>query len=157
MTKSGKLSSAILTDSRLIIFHIVIICLVVAFNLSVSAFIRYKGLFYIPNESPMGFQFGLLYSIAIIGFILWALVYFKIFIRHPIITFLIVSGAISNFSEKWIIYNSVADYISIGYGHFNLADVEIWTGLILLNLQVWFLDNKKPANTLQAEASDEEV
>jgi lipoprotein signal peptidase len=130
------------TTRKLAAFHFLIVFLLVLFNIGVSAFVRYNSLFYIPNENPLGFQFGLMYSIAIMVFIIWALVYFKIFLKHPIISILILSGAMSNFLEKWIFYNSVADYISIGFSHFNIADVEIWTGLILLNLYVWIIDNK---------------
>jgi hypothetical protein len=134
---------------KLVPFHLLVIGILIAFDLGVSAFVRYQSLFFIPNEAPMGFQFGLAYSIIIVGFIFWALIYFKIFIKHPIITILIVSGALSNFSEKWIFYNAVTDYITIGYGHFNLADVEIWTGLIILNFQVWILDYKSKPKVKQ--------
>jgi lipoprotein signal peptidase len=139
-----------MATKQLASFHFLIISVLVVFNLSVSAFVRYNSLFYIPNENPLGFQFGLYYSVLIIGFICWALIYFKIFLKHPIISILILAGAMSNFLEKWVFYNSVADYISIGFSHFNLADVQIWIGLILLNLHVWIFDNKQYPTPEQA-------
>ncbi|MEM1312694.1 MAG: signal peptidase II [Patescibacteria group bacterium] len=132
--------------SKFAFFHFLVIFFLVLFNISVSIFVRSNDLFYIPNENSLGFQFGIIYSSLILLFILWCLIYFKVFTEHPIISVAIISGGLSNYIERWFLFQSVTDYIATGINHFNIADVEIWIGLVLLNLYVWFLDKDPKSN-----------
>ena len=50
-------------------------------------------------------------------------------------TALIIAGAIGNFLE-YTIFGFVVDYINIGIAVLNVADLQIYGGLILLNWKI---------------------
>ena len=125
------------------IFHYIWIIFVVFFNLFVSIIIRNSNYFFIPNPTPIGFNFGYLWSVILFITISWLAFEFKLIHKYPISLIFIIAGVYSNFSER-LIWGTVADYIFIP-NHFiqlaiNLADVQIILGLIILNLQVWFFE-----------------
>ena len=56
--------------------------------------------------------------------------------KTPVYAILILAGLYSNFVEK-VMFNSVADYLPLGSLYLNLADSQIFLGLLILNLQSW--------------------
>ena len=128
------------------IYLITISCLV-SFNLLISNFVRFNDIFYIPNSSPNIFYFGRVVGTGVIFFIIWSLRHSKIAFKHPIPSILVLSGAFSNFIEFFLFANNIADYIPLGFGYFNIPDIQIWTGLIVLNLEIWILDDLQELNT----------
>lgn len=124
-------------------FHIFIFLGLVSLNLGVSYLVRSRGLYYVANYDPFGFSFGLTSSIFILIFLFLCFVYFKFLQKFPIFSILILAGAHSNFTEKWVLYNNVADYINIYISQFNLADLQIWTGIIMINWYAWFVNAKR--------------
>jgi lipoprotein signal peptidase len=115
---------------------------IVGVNLGISALIRNFGFYYVPNEYPFGFNIGLISSALIIVFVTWGMFALDLFSKSPSFTLLILAGGWSNFLER-IIFGSATDYIMFVASFINLADLQIWIGLILLNAQIWFW---KPSN-----------
>ena len=108
-------------------------------NFFVSFILVKNGFVVTENYFPAGFGFGWFASISIFilgGFCIYKL---KLFQQFPLITAIIIAGAISNFLE-YAIFGFVIDYINIGIAVLNLADLEIYGGLVLLN---WKIITKK--------------
>ena len=61
----------------------------------------------------------------------------NLFQKSPVFSLLILAGGWSNLLER-VIFGSATDYIIFVFSFINLADIEIWLGLILLNIQIWF-------------------
>ena len=120
-------------------------------NVGFSVLIKTQGLFAVQNEFPFGLPVSPLILWLILGFVTWAVFQFKFFTFAPIGSVLLMAGAWSNFTER-LLFGSVADYIYLGRSYANLADFQIWVGVILINLVVWgVLDNRE----LSIENSDE--
>ena len=128
---------------KITIFHSLIFATLICINLLISQLIRAKNIFFLPNFTPIGFSFGLLGSLAILLFVSFSLYFYSLFKKYPIFSVLILAGGWSNFIEIWLLYGNVADYISTPINYFNLADLEIWIGLIALNLQIWLSPESK--------------
>lgn len=120
-----------------------ILCSVIFLNLSLSYLVRTLGLFYIPNQFPFGLSIGPLSATLILLFVTWGVFALKLFDKSPVFTLLILAGGWSNLLERFIL-GSATDYIMFFISFINLADIQIWIGLILLNIQIWFWPIKKP-------------
>lgn len=121
---------------------------VVLLNLLLSWAVRNLGLYYIPNQNPFGFSLGILSSGLILLFVTWGIFSMKLFEKSPVFSLLILAGGWSNYIER-IIFGSATDYIIFFFSYINLADIQIWLGLILLNVQVWFGSNKTSEETVE--------
>ncbi len=128
-------------------FWIVVILLI---NLSISWIVRESNIFFVPNTNPIGYNFGYIGSIGIILFVSFISFQYKIINFSPVNVVFIMAGVYSNFAEK-LIWNSVADYMSIGFAYINLADLQIFMGLFLLNISVWLV--KKPEEKKMKKSS----
>jgi hypothetical protein len=137
------------------VFHYLWIFFVLIFNLSVSVLIRNSDHFFIPNPTPIGFNFGYLWSVVLFITISWLAFEFRMIHKHPVSLIFIIAGVYSNFSER-LIWGSVADYMFIPNPIFeiniNLADIQIILGLIFLNIQVWFFADKKKETKILASS-----
>jgi lipoprotein signal peptidase len=122
--------------SDLMLFHWLVLWFIIAINLGISFLIRESGLGVVQNSSPIGFAFGYTSSVLLLGFITWYIIVSKTLKNYPIYSILILAGAWSNFIEK-AIFDSVTDYVNIGFSNLNLADIQIVVGVVLLNLQLW--------------------
>ena len=101
-------------------------------NCLISFILVKNGFAVTPNYFPAGFGFGWFASFAIFilgGFCVYKL---KLLQQFPLITALIIAGSFSNFLE-FSLHGFVADYFNIGIAVLNLADLQIYGGLILLN------------------------
>ncbi len=128
---------------RWYLFQAGLICALIFINLSVAVAIKEIGLHFVENRKPIGLTVNIYISVFIIFFITWGLFYFKYIQKYPTASILIVAGSWSNFLEKNI-FGYVADYINTYIAYINLADIQIITGLILLNIQVWLLSRNSP-------------
>ena len=126
-------------------FHYLWIIFIVIFNLIISIIIRHSDYFFIPNQNPIGYNFGYFWSAILFITISWLAFEFKLIHRYPISLIFIIAGVYSNFSER-LIWGSVADYMFVPNPFIqmviNLADIQIVLGLIILNIQVWFFSKK---------------
>lgn len=69
-------------------------------------------------------------------------------ILNTIALFFILTGALSNLADR-LKFGYVVDYIDLKYFTiFNLADVAITFGVILLGIGIFFFDNKKNRTVL---------
>ncbi len=130
------------------LYHTFVVGCTVLINLSISYYIRVSDIAYIPNTSPIGFTFGYFSSILILIIVAWVIHEFELNQKYALASIMILGGLFSNFSEKYLL-GAVADYMTIGIGTINLADIMIFLGVVLLNLQIWW-----PQNTLLAELVD---
>lgn len=64
-------------------------------------------------------------------FMLFTVLYFRFFRAVSLGFVLISSGAISNLADR-IYFGYARDFINLGFSTMNLADIMIWTGIILL-------------------------
>jgi lipoprotein signal peptidase len=120
------------------VFFVVVI---VAANLSISLFLRNQGLFFVANQNPIGYGFGYYSSLSILVFCTWAVIKFDFLHKNPVYAILILAGLYSNFLEK-IIFNNVADYLPAQLAYLNLADTQIFLGLLIMNFHEWLPKNK---------------
>lgn len=118
------------------IAHVFFVLLIVGINLLISLFLRSQDLFFVANQAPIGHTFGYYSSLLILIFVTWAVIRFDFLHKTPVYAILILAGLYSNFIEK-VMFNSVADYLPLGYIYLNLADSQIFLGLIILNFQSW--------------------
>ena len=117
----------------------ILITVFIAVNLFISVLIRSQNLNVIINTNPLGVNFTI--PIGVIVCMLLAQLVFKLKLlsKYPVLTIMILAGVFSNFIELFI-FNGVADYLTIHNLHINIADLQIITGLALVNYQVWFKD-----------------
>ena len=130
-------------NDNLTVVYGAIFLLVLLLNVGFSVLIKSQGLFAVQNEFPFGLPVSPLILWLILGFVTWAVFQFKFFSFAPIGSILLMAGAWSNFLER-LLFGSVGDYIYLGRGYANLADFQIWVGIVLINLVVWgVLDNRE--------------
>ena len=118
-------------------WQLLILTAVVALNLTLSFSVRNFGLYYVPNQYPFGLSLGPLSVFFILAFVTWGIFSMNLFQKSPVFSLLILAGGWSNLLER-VIFGSATDYIIFVFSFINLADIEIWLGLILLNIQIWF-------------------
>ena len=124
-----------------IIAQICVVFVITGINVILSQIVRSNLLLLDLNRSP--FLFLADHPIVLIALIIltWGFVYFELIQKYPVYTLLIIGGMWSNYIE-FTIFGNVADYLPLINGSFNLADIEIWTGLGLLTYVIWFVDSK---------------
>lgn len=119
-------------------FYLLAISLLIIFNFFISFIVRTQNVYFIPNTRPFGISFDNITVILILSFITWSLDTLNFFDKYNLASVLLIVGAWSNFLER-IYFGAVADYVNFFVSYINLADVQIWVGLIILNWQIWFL------------------
>jgi len=121
-----------------------------------------SNFFYITYHRNSGAAWGMLQgqmalfyiitAIAVIGIIIWyKKLNFKTEWVLAIALMLVLGGAIGNFIDR-LIYQSVIDFLhTIWWGYhfpiFNVADIALVIGAILMGIDVLFLDRKKDKST----------
>lgn len=116
--------------------HLFMLAFLLGINLVMSIVVRQIG-FFVINKDIFYFSVDLWVIVIIVLAINWFCLYFKLIHNYPVPCVLIISGAWSNLIER-IIFGGVADYINVYFALSNLADLQIWLGLLGLNLLVWF-------------------
>ena len=114
----------------------------VTIGLVVNIIIRYNNffsIFSIRNQYPFGLRIDIIYIAILVITATLFLFFLKITKKHPIACSLILVGAWSNLLER-LIFGYVVDYINVNWGYINIADIILWSGLLLINYQVWFID-----------------
>jgi len=119
-------------------FYLLAISILIIFNFFISFIVRTQNVYFIPNTKPFGISFDNVTIILILSFITWSLDTLNFFDKYNLASVLLIVGAWSNFLER-IYFGAVADYVNFFIGYINLADVQIWVGLIILNWQIWVL------------------
>ncbi len=113
-----------------------IIIFLLGFNLLMSLIVRNFGSFVI-NQDIFHLKIDL-WLITLFALTATIMVFvLNLFRDYPVSSILIITGIWSNIVEK-LIFGGVADYLNIYVALSNLADLQIWIGLIGLNLQIWF-------------------
>lgn len=118
-------------------FHFGIILIICLINLGISNLLRSSDIFFVANPNPIGFNFGYYSSLTIIILSTWILIKFELLNKSPVYSIFILAGLYSNFTEK-LIWNNVADYLILINWNLNLADIQIFLGVIMINLDTWF-------------------
>ena len=118
-------------------FHFGIIFVICLINLGISNLLRSSDIFFVANPSPIGFNFGYYSTLTIIVIATWILIKFELLNKSPVYSIFILAGLYSNFVEK-LIWNNVADYLILINWNLNLADIQIFLGVIMINLDTWF-------------------
>jgi lipoprotein signal peptidase len=112
-------------------------------NLGLSVFARHSHNLYIAfNTRPFGLQIGGIWLFLAALAVSIFLVYTLYQPRYAVYSLLILVGIWSNYVE-YTVFNNVADYLPFFIGVFNVADIEIWTGVVLLNIAVWSNGDKR--------------
>lgn len=119
-------------------FYLLAISILIIFNFFISFIVRTQNIYFIPNTKPFGISFDNVTIILILSFITWSLDTLNFFDKYNLASVLLIVGAWSNFLER-IYFGAVADYVNFFIAYINLADVQIWVGLLILNWQIWFL------------------
>lgn len=120
-------------------------------NLGTALLIKSSNVYFVNNTRPFGLSINYFLLVFLMLFVSIAIIKLKLLKSYPIFALLILSGVWSNLSERFI-YGYVADYINLGFGFANLADFEIWTGVIVINILIWnkvmFASNQKQAKII---------
>jgi lipoprotein signal peptidase len=141
------------------VFHVLVLAVLVGVNLALSIFIQRSGFYYVANTTHWLFGMGFLASAAVLSLIISTLYFLRLSNFLMMVSVVIMSGAISNFVEKFVVFGSVTDYVparflNYNFGFFNIADIQIWVGLVMLNVGI-FLGNKIPLiNQNQVEVEE---
>jgi|LakMenEpi03Aug12_release.lakeMendotaPanAssembly.Ray.scaffolds.fasta_scaffold1331965_1 lipoprotein signal peptidase len=117
--------------------HYYWIVLFIFFNILISAIVRNNKIFFLLNENPVSYSFGFWPSVLGLVLVTFISFYAKLLQKSAVSTIFVLAGIYSNFLEI-LIFGGVADYISISIAYINLADLQIISGIVLLNLHVWF-------------------
>jgi len=110
---------------------------VLLFNWCVWMMVSASGVPIIANDYPLGLQVTLPGQIAILLFIILGSVMMHFPKKYSLVTAVIIAATISNVFER-AMFGSVRDYIPLPTGHANVADFQLWIGLIILNFEIWF-------------------
>jgi len=106
-------------------------------NLLFVALIRQGDHYLMINQTVFGFKIEAWVMVLIAVTISLFLVKTDLWQNYPISSSLILSGVWSNLLERlW--FGGVADYLNLYIAIANIADLQIWTGLLLLNLQIFW-------------------
>jgi lipoprotein signal peptidase len=131
-----KTKTEILDQKEWLADHLLILAFLLGLNLAMSLLVRQVGVFVI-NRDIFYLEVDLwLVVLAVITSTFFSF-YLKLAHSYPVAVVLIISGIWSNLVER-LIFGGVADYLNIYIALTNLADLQIWLGLIGLNFQIWF-------------------
>lgn len=131
-------------------FHFGIIFVICLINLGISNLLRTSDIFFVANPNPIGFNFGYYSTLTIIILATWILIKFNLLNKRPVYSIFILAGLYSNFIEK-LIWNNVADYLIFINWNLNLADIQIFLGVIMINLDTWFKKELNSTTTAKPE------
>jgi lipoprotein signal peptidase len=109
---------------------------IVIVNVAIGFLIQRLGVYFIKNIYPLGLPLPVLAVVIIFAVVAIGLVYTDCLHKFPLATLLIISGSVSNLGER-ILFGGVVDYLNLGIAYVNLADLELWFGVGLLNYQIW--------------------
>lgn len=109
----------------------------VCINLYLRFLIQNSNFFYLKNSNPIGFFWGYFSAFGLLILVTFVIFYFEFWKKYWFVSVLILSGFYSNFLEK-LIFDFVIDYINFQISYLNLADLQIFAGILLLNLQTFF-------------------
>jgi lipoprotein signal peptidase len=131
--------------------HLFIIVFLLGLNLVMALLVREVGAFVI-NRNIFYLEVDLwVIILAVVGTTVLTF-YLKLPNTYPVASVLIMAGVWSNLAER-LIFGGVADYLDIYVALTNLADLQIWIGLVGLNFQIWFPESanavREYMNTLQ--------
>jgi lipoprotein signal peptidase len=113
-----------------------IFALLLTINMVLVYAIRKANIYFVSNSYPFGLYVSNLGLAIIVGFVTWGIFKFHLIQKHPIFSILILSGVWSNVVER--VFNGyVTDYINLGFGYANFADLQIWVGAIVINYFAW--------------------
>lgn len=114
-----------------------LLILLVSLNLGVSVAVREIEIFYIQNQDPFGLPIGFWPAVLILIFVSVGLWKLGLWTRYPLFAALVLAGGWSNILER-VWRGGVTDYIPFIFSYINLADLQIWLGLLAINWWVWF-------------------
>jgi lipoprotein signal peptidase len=119
-----------------LIFYVVFIIVLLVNFIAVLA-IKQFNINFIPNDRPFGIALSSIWLNLVVVLVLVIVFAAGFLKKFSFATGLILGGVLFNFLERSV-DGYVKDYINIGVGAINIADICIWTGLLLLNYQYWF-------------------
>jgi Signal peptidase (SPase) II len=114
------------------IYQFLILLVLVAFDLLLAHFIKSSTIQIAQNTNPLGLVLPVWFVVMAASFVTFGLIRFEFLAKYPVFTLLIIAGMASNLIER-ITFGYVADYINIGIAIANIADLQIWLGVITLN------------------------
>jgi hypothetical protein len=129
-------------------FHFLVIIGICAINLIISGALRSSDVFFVSNPTPISFSLGYYSSIFILILASYLIIKFEFLKKSPVYSIFILAGLYSNFIEK-LIWNNVADYLMLGNLNLNLADTQIFVGIVMVNIEIWLKDRKAKPYTTQ--------
>ena len=129
----------LLKNLRLIITFVIGI----VYCLLISLLIRYLPGYLVLNRQPLGLNLDDTWVLIIFVVTNLLLIVMKFIMEYPTISLLILIGVWSNFFER-LLFGNVADYLPFLFSVANIADLMIWSGLIWLNLEIFFGNKKLP-------------
>jgi lipoprotein signal peptidase len=126
-------------NSNIVWFGVFWICITLV-NLLISYTIKNMGLSHVVNPSPFGLNLGVYPILFIFLFVAYFVFYLNFYQIYTIPSLLILAGMLSNLTELFL-FGGATDYISIFIAIINLADVQIWLGLLWLNYKIWLSES----------------
>lgn len=130
--------------------YFVLIIILVSLNLTIAYVMTTYAddIPQIANFTPFGDIFGPISASLVVGLITLGIWRMRLLVLFPIISSLIIAGIWSNYLEYVLVNrNYVIDYIPFMFGYINLADIQIWTGVLLLSYMIWIypiISKQKP-------------
>jgi hypothetical protein len=124
-----------------VLSHFAFFAVLLGLNLLVSQLIKSSNIYFVSNIYPFGIQIGTSGISIIVALATWGIFNFNLIHKYPIYSILILSGVWSNCAERFL-FGFVTDYINLGISFANLADLQIWVGVIILNVIVWLPESK---------------
>lgn len=110
--------------------------LLLIIDLFLVSVVRSSNIYFVSNVTPFGLTINSIGLYVIVGFVTWGIFKFSLIQKYPIFSILILSGVWSNVIER-VVNGYVTDYINLGFGYANFADLQIWVGAIVLNYLAW--------------------
>jgi lipoprotein signal peptidase len=110
--------------------------LLLVINILLVTIIRHFNIYFVSNIYPFGLNVGNIGLAFVVAFVTCGIFGFNLIQKYPIYSILILSGVWSNIIER-IINGYVTDYINLGFGFANFADLQIWVGAIVINYLAW--------------------
>jgi lipoprotein signal peptidase len=111
---------------------VLLISSLIGVNFLLSFLVQYYNLKSVENYFPAGFGFGWITTILIFGVGSLLIYRLNLLTKFPLLTALIITGSMSNFLE-YTFFGYVVDYFDLKIAVLNLADLQIYGSLVLLN------------------------
>jgi lipoprotein signal peptidase len=107
--------------------------ILVSVDIGIAYIVKKTGIDFYPNLYPFNLKIPFVVIFAIMVFVTWGLFRFGFIKRYPVYSMLILTGGWSNIIER-LFLGYVVDYINFGFGYANIADLQIWIGVLALNI-----------------------